>query len=162
MSYNGDFYTVRGYEILSKRKKLLTCSMEDYLEMIYRSSRKEGYTRTNILAEALNVQAPSATKMVQKLTKLGLLKYEKYGIIQLTEDGEILGEFLLKRHKIIEDFLKIIGVEENLLVNTELIEHNVTTGALSKIEMLNDFFISNPDILEKLKEYRKLHSLDDF
>ena len=157
MSLNGDFYTVRGYEILGKGKKLLTNSMEDYLEMIYRSSRKEGYTRTNILAEALNVQAPSATKMVQKLTKLGLLKYEKYGIIQLTEDGEILGKFLLKRHKIIEDFLKIIGVKDNILLNTELIEHNVTTGALSKIEMLNNFFRNNSDILEKFKEYRELH-----
>lgn len=159
MSYNGDFHTVRGYEILGKGKKLLTNSMEDYLEMIYRSSRKEGYIRINTLAEALNVQAPSASKMVQKLTKLGLLKYEKYGIIQLTEDGEKIGRFLLNRHRIIEEFLKTIGVEENILLNTELIEHNVTTGALSKIEMLNDFFRSNPEILEKFNEYREFHSL---
>lgn len=158
MNFNGDFHTVRGYEILGKGKKILTNSMEDYLEMIYRSSQKEGYTRINTLAEALNVSAPSATKMVQKMTKLGLLKYEKYGIIQLTEDGERIGKFLLNRHRIIENFLKIIGVEENLLINTELIEHNVTTGALSKIQMLNDFFCSNPDILEKFNEYRELNS----
>lgn len=154
MYNNGQFHTVRGYEILDKSKRVLTNSMEDYLEMIYRYSIKEGYTRINTLADALNVQASSATKMVQKLTKLGFLDYKKYGIIQLTKDGERIGKFLLNRHRIIEDFLKIIGVEENLLVNTELIEHNVTTGALSKIEMLNSFFRSNPDIMDKFNEYR--------
>jgi len=153
MNNSGEFHTVRGYEILGKGKKLLTNSMEDYLEMIYRSSIKEGYTRINILADALNVQAPSATKMVQKLTKLGLLNYEKYGIIQLTEDGKEIGSFLLKRHKTIEDFLKIIGLEENILLNAELIEHNVTKDALSKIENLNNFFRDNPEISEKFRKY---------
>lgn len=153
MNNSGEFHTVRGYEILGKGKKLLTNSMEDYLEMIYRSSIKEGYTRINILADALNVQAPSATKMVQKLTKLGLLNYEKYGIIQLTEDGKEIGSFLLKRHKTIEDFLKIIGLEENILLNAELIEHNVTKDALYKIENLNNFFRDNPEISEKFRKY---------
>lgn len=157
MNNSGEFHTVRGYEILGKGKKLLTNSMEDYLEMIYRSSIKEGYTRINILADALNVQASSATKMVQKLTKLGFLDYEKYGIIQLTEDGKEIGSFLLKRHKTIEDFLKIIGLEENILLNTELIEHNVTKDALYKIEMLNSFLENHTDIKEKYKEYRKLY-----
>jgi len=153
MNNSGEFHTVRGYEILGKGKKLLTNSMEDYLEMIYRSSIKEGYTRINILADALNVQASSATKMVQKLTKLGFLDYEKYGIIQLTEDGKEIGSFLLKRHKTIEDFLKIIGLEENILLNAELIEHNVTKDALYKIENLNNFFRDNPEISEKFRKY---------
>ena len=91
--------------------------------------------------------------MVQKLTKLGLLDYEKYGIIQLTEDGKEIGSFLLKRHKTIEDFLKIIGLEENILLNAELIEHNVTKDALYKIENLNNFFRDNPEISEKFRKY---------
>lgn len=86
--------------------------------------------------------------------KLDLLRYEKYGVVQLTPEGERIGKFLLKRHKIIEDFLKIIGVEQKLLVNVELIEHNVTKGALNKIEILNKFFVEHPDILEKFEEYR--------
>ena len=150
---NQDFYTVRGYEILEKQKKVLSHGMEDYLEMIYRHGLAEGYIRINTLAESLNVQAPSATKMVQKLTKLGLLEYEKYGIIKLTPDGEEVGKFLLDRHKIIENFLKVIGVEEKLLVNVELIEHSVTTGALNKINILNKFFETYPDILEKFEEF---------
>jgi len=151
---NQEFYTVRGYEIMGKKNHRLSHSMEDYLEMIYRHSLEEGYVRINTLAEALHVQPPSATKMVQKLGKMGLLRYEKYGVVLLTEEGERLGEFLLKRHQIIETFLKIIGVGENLLVNVELIEHNVTTGALEKIETLNNFFAEHPEILEKYERYR--------
>lgn len=63
----------------------------------------------------------------------------------------------MKRHKTIESFLKLIGLEENILLNTELIEHNVTKDALCKIEMLNRFLQSNPKILEKYEEYRKLN-----
>ena len=39
--------------------------MEDYLEMIYRLSKENGYTRINELSNALNVQPPSATRMVK-------------------------------------------------------------------------------------------------
>ena len=84
MDDNKKFHTVRGYQILDQNKKLLTSGMEDYLEMIYRNSLVDGYMRINTLSELLNVQASSTTKMVQKLTTLGLLDYKKYGIIFLT------------------------------------------------------------------------------
>lgn len=154
MDNNHSFHTVRGYEILEKEKNSLTHSMEDYLEMIYRCYLEEGYARTNNLSELLNVKASSATKMVQKLTKLGFVNYEKYGIIQLTEKGTKVGGFLLNRHIIIEEFLNIIGVEKDILINVELIEHNITSNALKKIETLNSFFNSNPNILEKFIQYQ--------
>lgn len=84
MEETSKFHTVRGYQLLMQNKNLLTSSMEDYLEMIYRNSLTEGYVRINTISELLNVAAPSATKMVQKLSKLGLLQYKKYGIILLT------------------------------------------------------------------------------
>ena len=67
-----NFHTVRGYQLLEQKKRTLTPAMEDYLEMIYRSSLKDGYIRISTLSALLNVRAPSATKMVQKLTALDL------------------------------------------------------------------------------------------
>ena len=153
---NRGFHTVRGYEIMDKQKDSLSHCMEDYLEMIYRAVSSEGYIRINSLAEQLNVKAPSATRMVQKLGLLGLLRYERYGIVKLTPKGEKLGKFLLDRHNTIEKFLVNIGVEENLLINVELIEHNVTINALDKIEILNQFFSDFPDIMAKFQEYRAI------
>jgi len=129
--------------------------MEDYLEMIYRNSLKEGYLRINKLAELLNVKASSASKMVQKLGELGLLKYEKYGIIVLNDSGREIGEFLLERHRIIEDFLKFLGCEGDVLVQTELIEHNINTDTVKNLKILNDFFEKNRDIADKYREYRE-------
>jgi len=151
------FHTVRGYQLLSQNKNKLTSAMEDYLEMIYRNSLVEGYMRINTISELLNVAAPSATKMVQKLTKLGLLDYKKYGIIFLTENGREIGKFLLERHNIIEVFLKNLGVKEDVLVETELIEHSLSATTLIKINLFNKFLIQNPQIAKKYLEFSILN-----
>lgn len=149
------FYTVRGYQLLEKNKKLLTPSMEDYLEMIYRNSLTYGYMHINALSELLNVAPPSATKMVQKLSQLGLLNYKKYDVIFMTEAGSELGKFLLNRHEIIETFLINLGVSENTLLETELIEHNISLTTLHRINVFNDFLDKNPDIIEKYELFLK-------
>jgi len=146
------YHTVRGYQLLEQKQKLLTSAMEDYLEMIYRNSLVEGYIRINTLSELLNVQAPSATKMVQKLTKLGFTDYKKYGIIFLSENGKEIGKFLLERHYVIETFLKNLGVVESLLIETELIEHAITAKTLEKINILNKMF-ENTEIKKKYQQY---------
>ena len=124
--------------------------MEDYLEMIYKYCLNEGYMRMNSLAEQLNVKASSASKVVQKLSGMGYLNYEKYGIIQLTEKGKSIGEFLWRRHKTLETFLKNLGVIDNLLLDTELIEHHLSMETLNSIEKFNDFWETNPDIADRL------------
>ncbi|MDD3173905.1 MAG: metal-dependent transcriptional regulator, partial [Herbinix sp.] len=133
---NTDFHTVRGYQLLEQNKNKLTSAMEDYLEMIYRNSLEEGYIRINLLAELLNVKAASASRMVQKLGELGLLNYKKYGIIILSENGKEIGEYLLERHHIIENFLITISCKDDLLQQTELMEHNINPLTVHKINIL--------------------------
>jgi Mn-dependent DtxR family transcriptional regulator len=91
--------------------------------------------------------------MVQKLGELGFLNYEKYGIVMLTDSGKELGKFLLGRHRIIEDFLNFLECD-NVLVQTELIEHNINTHTLENIKMLNDFFMSNHEIVDQFKKFK--------
>jgi DtxR family Mn-dependent transcriptional regulator len=149
-----EFHTFRGYQRQKEDRNQMSASMEDYLEMIYRLCRKEGYVRVNQLADQLNVQAPSVTKVVQKLGSMGLLDYEKYGLIQLTEEGEAVGRFLLDRHEAIENFLRIIGVKEELILkDTELIEHHLSIDSVQKIKNLYQFMKANPVILEQYHRY---------
>ncbi|HSH36768.1 metal-dependent transcriptional regulator [Schnuerera sp.] len=150
-----EFYTVRGYKMMNAEKKLLTSSMEDYLEMIYRICKKEDYVRMSHLAKKLNVRPSSATKIVQKLRDLGIVDYQKYGIIQLTDKGERLGKFLLKRHNIIEEFLKNIGTEDTRLKDTEMIEHGVSFNTLKNIDLLNKFLLDNPNIIQQFEEFKR-------
>jgi Mn-dependent DtxR family transcriptional regulator len=152
---NNEFHTVRGYQLLEQNKDKLTSSMEDYLEMIYRYSLEDGYIRINLLAQLLHVKAASASRMVQKLGEIGLLNYKKYGIIILSENGKKIGEYLLERHHIIENFLKIISCEDDLLEQTELMEHNINPQTVHKINTLINFFDINKNIANNFKEYQK-------
>lgn len=147
------YHTVRGYQLIGRDKRLMTSAMEDYLEMICRNCESQGFVRMNRLAELLHVRASSATKMVQKLGALGLLKYERYGIVTLTDSGRKMGEYLLTRHRIIEDFLRAIGIREDLLTETELIEHTISARTLERIHMLNRYLSKYPDIADGLREY---------
>jgi len=153
MNRKNGFYTVRGYQLMNQGDNLLTSGMEDYLEMIYRNMQTEGYMRINILSRLLNVKPSSASKMVQKLASLGLVDYHKYGIIFLTEKGKKYGKFLLERHQVIERFLKNIGITENLLAETELIEHNISVNTMKNIDLLNRFFEKYPNVLEEFRKF---------
>lgn len=141
-----EFYTLRGYKI--KNEEVLSSSMEDYIEMIYRLVCQSNEVRVNDLSEALNVQPPSTTKMIKRLSKEGYVYYEKYGLITLTQKGYDIGSYLLKRHKTVWNFLKIIGIDDNILEQTEKIEHAVNEDTLCKINNLTEF-------LKNCFEYQK-------
>jgi Mn-dependent DtxR family transcriptional regulator len=150
---DNDFYTFNEY--MKNDESHLTPSMEDYLEMIYRLSQKNGFTRINELSSALNVQPPSATKMVQKLADIQLIKYEKYGVIFLEEKGKQAGEGLLKRHNVVEDFLKLLGLKNGILEETEKIEHTINSETLKCIENMKNFLKEHPEIVDEYTEYCK-------
>lgn len=147
-----EFFTFR--ESMRKDQDLLSPSAQDYMEMIYRLCYDKGFTRVNDLASALNVQPPSVTKMIQKLSDLKFIKYEKYGVIMLEPSGKEMGKALLKRHNSIEKFLQFLNVREGLLEETEKIEHTINDEILSGIEDLINFFQEYPDLLKRFEEYR--------
>lgn len=149
------FYTVRGYELQRYDKNILTPALEDYLEMIYRTSLNENYIRINTLAQKLNVKDSSASKMVKRLGELGFVNYEKYGAVTLTNEGIKLGEYLLRRHNTIENFLIFIGCKEEVLIQAELIEHIINDDTVKNMESLYNFFKSNKDILQKYIEFKE-------
>ena len=55
MDVPSKFHTQKGYELAEQNK--LTAAMEDYLEMICRLSREEGYTRVHLFGQTSQCQA---------------------------------------------------------------------------------------------------------
>ncbi|MDX8046008.1 transcriptional regulator MntR [Gracilibacillus sp. S3-1-1] len=127
-----------------------TPSMEDYIEQIYILMETKGYARVSAIAEALQVQPSSVTKMVQKLDKDDYLNYEKYQGLVLTPKGKKVGERLVYRHELLEKFLRIIGVdEENIYTDVEGIEHHLSWNSIDRIGDVVQFL---EDKAEQLKE----------
>ena len=133
-----------------------TPSMEDYIEQIYILMEQKGYARVSDIAENLQVHPSSVTKMVQKLDKDEYLKYEKYRGLILTDKGEQVGKRLVYRHKLLEDFLRIIGVEEgNIYHDVEGIEHHLSWNSIERIGNLVQFFQEDKERQEALIKIRQ-------
>lgn len=133
---------------------MLTESMEDYLEMIYRIFQEKGYVRPVDLAEALNVQPSSVTRMVQRLNEQGVINYEKYRNISLSERGLAIGNFLVWRDETLKQFLSLLMPPDTVAGQVEGIEHYVTPVTMCLFRDLIAFFRSNPSYIEALRKTR--------
>ncbi|AEH53295.1 iron (metal) dependent repressor, DtxR family [Heyndrickxia coagulans 2-6] len=119
--------------------------MEDYIEQIFILIESKGYARVSDIAEALSVHPSSVTKMVQKLDKDDYLVYEKYRGLVLTPKGKKIGKRLVDRHHLLEQFLRIIGVdEENIYRDVEGIEHHLSWNSIDRIGDLVQYFEEDP------------------
>ncbi len=130
------FYTQKGYQL--KNRPAVTGAMEDYLEMICREGRSEGFVRINTLAAKLNVRPSSASKMVYHLRALELVEFEKYGFVRPTEKGWQLGEYLLYRHEVLCRFFRLVDGQEESLEQVEQVEHFLREKTVRGLERIAD------------------------
>ena len=128
------FHTQKGYELAGGSP--LTAAMEDYLEMLCRLCSTEGFTRVHLLAERLNVQPSSASKMVDGLKREGLVRAEKYGLLCLTPRGEEVGRYLLYRHGVLHRALCLLNHTDSELEQTERIEHFIDRRTVENLARL--------------------------
>ncbi|MDA1474876.1 transcriptional regulator MntR [Bacillus changyiensis] len=135
---------------------MTTPSMEDYIEQIYMLIEEKGYARVSDIAEALAVHPSSVTKMVQKLDKDEYLIYEKYRGLVLTPKGKKIGKRLVYRHELLEQFLRIIGVEEERIYNdVEGIEHHLSWNSIDRIGDLVQYFEDDHKRIDELRSVQK-------
>lgn len=132
MENDSDFYTLKGYQLIDNAQ--ITTSMEDYLEMICRIKKNQEVIRINELADRLHVKPSSASKMVSNLYNLGLVSFERYGYIKLTDTGKAIGEYLLYRHNVLNEFLCLINNTDNETVQVEKIEHFLNKATIENIK----------------------------
>jgi Mn-dependent DtxR family transcriptional regulator len=137
-------------------KQMPTPSMEDYIEQIYILIEEKGYARVSDIAENLSVHPSSVTKMVQKLDKDEYLVYEKYRGLVLTTKGKKIGQRLVYRHELLEQFLRVIGVkEENIYQDVEGIEHHLSWESIDRIVDLVQYFEEDENRIHELKKVQK-------
>lgn len=89
------------------------------------------------VAEALGVVPGTATTMVKALSDAGLLKYAPRVGVQLTEPGRKLALHVLRRHRLIEQFLvEVLGFDwSEVHDEAEQMEHVVSDLLLERIDL---------------------------
>lgn len=90
-------------------------SEEDYLEALYMIQLKNKVTRVKDVALALDVKMPSVVAAVRSLSEKGLVEQEKYGHIELTEEGEKVARDVYKRHQLLCAFFhEVLGLDPRI------------------------------------------------
>ncbi|MFW6266216.1 MAG: metal-dependent transcriptional regulator [Halanaerobiales bacterium] len=132
---------------------MLSPSLEDYLEEIYRFSKNLGYIRITDVAHKLNVSLPSVNKAVNILNQQGYLEYIPYKNIELTKKGKKMGAFLVKRNRILQNFLEVIGSNCDREEEAEAIEHYLSKETVAAMTRVVEFFIQRPKLQQELREF---------
>ena len=128
-------------------------AVEDYLERILDLLDSKGYARVVDIASSLKISQASVTNMIQKLDADGLLKYEKYRGLVLTTAGEKLARSIAHRHQLLTDFLKLFGLDENVIYHdVEGMEHHISGPTVRAIEVLTAQLQRQPALLAKIKK----------
>ena len=122
-----------------------TPRVEDYVEVVYELILEKGYARIIDIGQHLHVSSPTATKMVQRLAEEGLVVYERYRGIALTEAGTELAKRVRRRHDVVMDFLRLLGVDEATAHRqTEGLEHHLEAETLQRLADLVAHANANP------------------
>ena len=128
-----------------------SAAVEDYLERILELINSKGYARVVDIAAALKISQASVTNMVQRLDAEGLLKYEKYRGLILTAAGKTLARKIAHRHRLLTDFLKLLGLDDRVIYHdVEGMEHHISASTLRAIEALTAQLRRRPSLRAKL------------
>ncbi len=113
----------------------MTSSLEDYLEAVFIISKQKSSVRLTDIAEFLGVSKPSVNRAINTLTQNGYLEHVTYGDIVITPQGESYAANVLRRHKLIKQFLiDTLGVDEKTAENDACqMEHVMSPSTIDKL-----------------------------
>lgn len=132
---------------------MLSPSLEDYLEEIYRFSLSLDNVRVTDISNRLKVALPSVTKALYKLRDQSYIKYERYGEIKLTDQGKEYGFYLVTRNQLLQEFLALICSKCNFAAEAEAMEHYLSTATIDAIRNLVEFIKDNPAWQQALNDF---------
>ncbi|NLM21402.1 MAG: DNA-binding protein [Peptococcaceae bacterium] len=135
---------------------MLSPSLEDYLEEIYRFSLSLDIVRVTDLSKKLKVALPSVTKALYKLRDENYINYERYGEIRLTDKGKEFGNYLVRRNQLLQEFLALIGSKCNFTAEAEAMEHYLSTETIEAIDCLVSFMKTNPSWQQAFNDFVEL------
>lgn len=124
---------IRGHE--RTRRDHATELTQDYVEAIAELIHSGGECRIRDLAKRFAVSHVTVNRAVARMKRDGFVDTQPYGPVTLTDKGKELAEFSERRHRIVFQFLRALGVSERTAaIDSEGIEHHVSEETLQLME----------------------------
>ena len=115
---------------------------ENYLKAIYSlSSDIQKDISTNMIAEKIQTKASSVTDMMKKLAEKGLVVYEKYKGVQLSDEGKEIATSIVRKHRLWECFLvdKLHFSWDEVHDIAEQLEHIKSEALINSLDAFLEF-----------------------
>jgi DtxR family Mn-dependent transcriptional regulator len=117
-----------------------TSTAEDYLRCILLEEQRDPDARvsTGRLAEQLGLSPGTVTAMVQSLADGGMVVYERYAGVRLTDGGRRAALAVLRRHRLLELFLvEVVGLDwSEVHGEADRLEHAVSEKLVARVDEL--------------------------
>ncbi|MFT3971834.1 MAG: metal-dependent transcriptional regulator [Micropruina sp.] len=125
----------------------LTTVAQDYLKVIWSATEwGDPPITTKGLAARIGTSQANVSDTVKRLAAQGLVTYESYRPVRLTEQGERLAVAMVRRHRLIEAFL--VGVLDyrwdEVHDEAEALEHAASDTLIDRIDALLGYPVADP------------------
>ena len=113
----------------------LTESLENYLETIGMLIRKNKIARVKDISKELDVKNSSVNIALNVLADKGLIIHEKYGYVELTEEGKKIADDIQHKEDVLfQFFTEILDVDKEIALKDACrMEHTISDETLAKL-----------------------------
>ncbi|KUH34071.1 iron-dependent repressor [Thermococcus celericrescens] len=133
---------------------------EEYLETMYILHKNKGIIRVKDIAKMMRVKPPSVVDALKKLSDKGLVEYEKYDRILLTDAGREIARATYSKHLLLTQFfIDILGIPPEIAEHDACqFEHYVSEITVQRIREFAQYiqeqcpYVLKQFIKEKLAE----------
>ncbi|MFC1837444.1 metal-dependent transcriptional regulator [Thermodesulfobacteriota bacterium] len=130
----------------------LSASLEDYIEAISHIVDEKKVARGKDIAKRLKVSRASVTEALRSLSKKGLVNYEPYEVITLTDEGRVVAGDVIRKHEALKNFfIKVLAIDDTIAEESACrIEHAAPPEVIDSLIRFVEFIEESPQRGSKL------------
>ncbi|MEG0013259.1 MAG: metal-dependent transcriptional regulator [Cellulosilyticaceae bacterium] len=134
---------------------MLSSSLEEYLITIYQMANKGEELKCNEVSKALNVPLKKTIQAIQRMHYQKYVVYSPYQPLTITDKGKETAKYLLSRNDLIDEFLDILQITENVETEASAMRQYLSHETLEGIEKFVLFIRQYPEVTNRYKLFMK-------
>ena len=131
--------------------RMLSSSLEKYLVCIYKCLENKTELKVSDLARQMNQPLQKTIQALQRMHYQKQIIYSTYQPLRMTDQGKKMAQYLIARDLLIDEFFKLLHIEEHAEVEKEVMAQYLSYESLKKIERFVLFNRKYPEIAERFE-----------
>ena len=131
---------------MKPKNNIISDSLEDYLETIFKLETSNKVARAKDIAEKRGVLQGTVTGALRALADKGLINYKPYSFITLTKKGQLLAKEISRKHAVIRNFLQniLLMSPDEAEANACRMEHAMDREAIGRLVQFIEYIHDCP------------------